>query len=280
MATDFSKYHRRPEGPGLLFSEDMTCGALRLEILGGSGKVSLDGRAFTVMVIDGSGKVLGEKLFVEDMLYVPAGRDEALEYDFSGRALLVRYAPAGDEPEPIRGKVLVRMGQALGYVRTQYRGNMHGWGKTALEFNPQGIVYTDKLWGVSRDVLCQELVMPPNHVVPVHHHGEFGRDPSGDDFWQSYYVWEGSAQVDIGTSVKDMTTVEIQADSVLLFPNGVAHNVTAGEGGCRYTFFERRKPGNAANLFMDEERDYERQLSLRGNLPLEEFLRTAHARRM
>ena len=37
-------------------------------------------------------------------------------------------------------------------------------------FNPRGILYTDKLWGTSRDVLCQELSMPPGHVVPVHAH--------------------------------------------------------------------------------------------------------------
>jgi len=280
MATDFRKYHRRPEGPGLHFSEDMTCGALRVETIGGAGSLDLDGRALTLVVIDGSGKILGEELFVEDLLYLPAGSDGALEYDFSGRALLIRYSPAGDEPEPIRGHVVVRMGQALGYVRTHCRGNMHGWGKSFLEFNPLGIVCTDKLWGVSRDALCQEMVMPPKHMVPAHHRGEFGREPDGDDSWQICYVWEGSARVEIGTSVKDLTSVEIQPDSVLLLPNGVAHNLTAGGSGCRYLSFQRRGPGDAANLFLDQEKDHERMLSLRGSMPLEEYLRTEHARRM
>ncbi len=277
---DFTKYHRRPEGPGLLFSEDMTCSALRVEVLGGSGSVKLDGRALTLLVIDGSGRVLGEELFVEDLLYLPAGREGELVYDFSGRALLIRYAPAGEEPDPLRGHVVVRMGHALGYVRTQYKGATHGWGGRASAFNPQGIVYTDKLWGVSRDVLCQELIMPPGHAVPVHQHGELGRDPDGDDFWQAYYVWEGSAKVEIGASVKNMSSVELRADSVLIYPNGVAHNVIAGENGCRYLFFERRRPGGSVNLFLDEEKDYERRLTLRGNMSLEDFLRVEHARKM
>jgi mannose-6-phosphate isomerase-like protein (cupin superfamily) len=280
MATDFSKYHRRPEGPGLLFSEDMTCGALRIEVLGGKGSLELDGRALTILVLDGSGKLLGEELFVEDLLYCPPGREGELEYEFSGRALLIRYAAAGEEAEPIRGHVVIRMGQALGYVRTQYRGNMHGWGKAAEDFNPRGIVYTDKLWGISRDVLAQELLMPPGHMVPVHNHGEFGREPDGEDFWQAYYVWEGSARVEIGTSVKDMTSIDIHRDSVLVYPNGVAHNVVAEGIGCRYMFFERRKPGSTVGLFLDEEKDYERKLALRGNMAFEEFLRTEHARRM
>jgi hypothetical protein len=76
-----------------------------------------------------------------------------------------------------------------------------------------------------------------------------------------------------------MVGVEIRADSVLVFPNGVAHNVTAGEGGCRYLFLERRRPGGTVNLFLDEEKDYERQLSLRGSMSLEEFLRFERARR-
>ncbi|MHC4916157.1 MAG: cupin domain-containing protein [Planctomycetota bacterium] len=278
MKTDLSKYHRRPEGPGLLFSEDMTCSALRIEVLGGGGKLEFDGRSCTVVVIDGAGKLLGEDLFVEDMVFVPAGRKGSEEYEFSGRALLVRYAPAGDEPEPIRGHVVLRMGQALGYVRTQYRGGVHGWGGTSRGFNPRGIVYTDKLWGISRDVLAQELMMPAGHSVPVHAHGKVGGEPVGDDFWQMYYVWEGSALVQMGSSPSDIAEIQIRPDSVLVYPNGVAHNVIAGEQGCRYLFVERRRPGGHVNLFLDEEKDYERRLTLRGDRSLEEFLRTEGAR--
>ena len=122
--------------------------------------------------------------------------------------------------------------------------------------------------------------MPPGHVVPVHQHGELGRDPAGDDFWQAYYVWEGSARVEIGASVRDMASVELRAESVLVYPNGVAHNVVAGDNGCRYLFFERRRPGGSVNLFLDEEKDYERELTLRGNMSLEDFLRVEHARKM
>jgi mannose-6-phosphate isomerase-like protein (cupin superfamily) len=278
MKTDLSKYHRRPEGPGLLFSEDMTCAALRVEVLGGSGSLELDGRSTTLVVIDGSGRFLGEDLVVEDMVFVPAGRRGSEEYDFSGRALLVRFAAAGDEPEPIRGHVVVRMGQALGYVRTQYRGGVHGWGAAAREFNPKGIVYTDKLWGISRDVLAQELVMPAGHCVPVHSHGDVGGEPTGEDFWQVYYVWEGSALVQMGSSLDDIAEIEIRPDSVLVYPNGVAHNVVAGEKGCRYLFLERRRPGGNVNLFLDEEKDYERLLTLRGGMSLEDFLRAESAR--
>jgi mannose-6-phosphate isomerase-like protein (cupin superfamily) len=174
--------------------------------------------------------------------------------------------------------VVIRKGEALGYVRTQYRGNMHGWGRAVAGFNPKGIVYTDKLWGASRDVLAQELAMPPGHIVPVHAHGALGRKPSADDFWQAYYVWAGSARVDIGRSLSDRTTISIGPGSVLVYPNGVAHNVVAGAKGCRYVFFERRGAATAGNLDLDNEKDYERRLSLRLDLSLDEFLRSELAR--
>lgn len=273
-----SKYHRRPEGPGLLFSEDATCGALRVEVLGGEGSVLLDGRAATLMVMDGSGSAWGEELYVEDLLYLPADTRGTLDYKLTGRALFIRYAPTGEEPEAIRGHVVVRMGAALGYVRTQYKGAAHGWGGPLAGFNPQGIVYTDKLWGVSRDVLAQELIMPPAHVVPIHQHGQLGRDPDGSDFWQVYYVWEGSAEVQMGRSAREVEKLQIRAESVLVYPNGVAHNVIAGENGCRYLFFERRRAGGSMHLYLDEEKDYERKLTLRANMSLEEFLRTERVR--
>jgi mannose-6-phosphate isomerase-like protein (cupin superfamily) len=274
----FDKYHRRPEGPGLLFSEDLTCGALRAEVIGGRGGVEMDGRSLTLLLMDGAGTVLEEKLFVGDMLFVPAGRTGRLGYELTGRALLVRYAPSGDEAEPLRGHAVIRLGQALGYVRTQYRGSTHGWGAEVCSFNPQGLTYTDKLWGISRDVLSQELVVPPGHRVPVHQHGELGREPSGEDYWQLCYFWEGSARVDLGSSPGDIGSLDVRAESAVLYPNGVAHTVEAGPAGCRYVYFERRKPGGAVHLQFDSERDYERSLTLRAGMSLEDFLRAGRAR--
>jgi mannose-6-phosphate isomerase-like protein (cupin superfamily) len=151
---------------------------------------------------------------------------------------------------------------------------MHGWAPAVAGFNPRGVVYTDKLWGASRDVLCQELAMPPNHVIPVHAHGALGRRPSADDFWQAYYVWAGSARVDIGRSLSDRAALTIRPGSVLVYPNGVAHNVVAGRSGCRYIFFERRSAATAGNLNLDAEKDYERRLALRLGMSLEDFLRS------
>jgi len=275
----FAKWHRRAEAPGVLFTEQETCGVLGIEVLAGSGEAKLDGRALTFLVIEGAGEARGESLAVEDLLYVPAGAEGTLEYALEGRALVVRYAPAGEAVEPVRGHLLVRKGQALGYVRTQYRGAAHGWGPRVSGFNPEGIVYTDKLWGASRDVLAQELVMPPGHAVPCHQHGRLGAAPSGDDFWQLYYVWEGAARVDVGRSAGDIESLEIGPGSVLVYPNGVAHNVVAGGKGCRYVFLERRGVGEAdGNLDLDAERDYEHRLTLRLETSLEEFLRAERAR--
>ena len=79
---------------------------------------------------------------------------------------------------------------------------------------------------------------------------------------------------DVDLETVETVGIEIRADSVLVYPNGVAHNVTAGERGCRYVYFERRRPSSTVNLFLDEEKDYERRLTLRGKASLENFLRT------
>ncbi len=271
-----SAYHKKVAKPGVLFSAAQTCGALGIETLAGRGGFAVEDGAVMVIVVSGRGTVAGEELAAEDLLYIPAGTEGEFGFDLSGggRALLARFAPLARGPESIRGHVVVRKGEALGYVRTQYRGNMHGWGAGVAGFNPNGIVYTDKLWGASRDVLAQELAMPPGHIVPVHAHGELGRKPSADDFWQAYYVWEGSARVDIGRSLRDRTTLSIGPGSVLVYPNGVAHNVKAGPKGCRYIFFERRGAATAGNLNLDAEKDYERRLSLRLDTGLDDFLRS------
>ncbi|HOX07308.1 MAG TPA: hypothetical protein PK280_12965 [Planctomycetota bacterium] len=268
-----SAYHRKAGRPGVLFSAAQTCGALEIEILAGRGEFAGGGEALMVIVISGRGTVAGEELRTEDILYLPAGAEGQYGFALSGKALLARFAPLAGGPEAIRGPVVIRKGEALGYVRTQYRGNMHGWGAAVAGFNPRGIVYTDKLWGASRDVLAQELAMPPGHIVPVHAHGAVGRKPSADDFWQAYYVWEGSARVDIGRSLRDRTALSIGPGSVLVYPNGVAHNVVAGPKGCRYIFFERRGAATAGNLNLDNEKDYERRLSLRLGTRLDDFLR-------
>ena len=275
---ELRSYCRKVIRPGMLVPAQRTCGVLEIEVLSSRGEFLLEHGSAMVIVVSGRGDVAGEGLDCEDILYLPAGTEGCFGYELSGRALLARFAPLARGPEPIRGHVVVRKGEALGYVRTQYRGNMHGWGAGVAGFNPNGIVYTDKLWGASRDVLAQELAMPPGHIVPVHAHGELGRKPSADDFWQAYYVWEGSARVDIGRSLRDRTTLSIGPGSVLVYPNGVAHNVKAGPKGCRYIFFERRGAATAGNLNLDAEKDYERRLSLRLDTGLEEFLRSELAR--
>jgi mannose-6-phosphate isomerase-like protein (cupin superfamily) len=273
-----SAYHKKVTRPGLLFSTAQTCGALGIEVLAGRGEFATDGEAVLGIIISGRGTVAGEELRTEDLLYLPAGIEGEFGYELSGRVLLARFAPLAAGLESIRGQVVIRKGEALGYVRTQYGGKMHGWGRAVTNFNPRGIVYTDKLWGASRDVLAQELAMPPGHSVPVHAHGALGRKPSADDFWQAYYVWEGSARVDIGRSLRDRTTLAVGPGSVLVYPNGVAHNVVAGPQGCRYVFFERRGAATAGNLDLDNEKDYERRLSLRLDMSLDEFLRAELAR--
>ena len=271
-------YHKKATKPGVLFSEKHTCGALRVEVLAGRGRARLDGRAAMFMLIAGRGKVGGEVFGAEDLIYLPAGLHGAFDYELAGRALLVRFAPLARGPEALRGPVILRRGQALGYVRRQYGGAAHGWGAAVRGFNPRGITYTDKLWGASRDVLAQELAMPPGHMIPVHVHGGLGGSPSARDFWQAYYVWEGSARVDIGRSLREVASIKIGPGSVLVYPNGVAHNVVAGPNGCRYIFFERRGAATAGNLDLDSEKDYERRLSLRLDMNLKEFLRTELAR--
>jgi mannose-6-phosphate isomerase-like protein (cupin superfamily) len=273
-----SAYHKKVARPGVLFSAEHTCGALSIEVLAGRGEFCVHRGAAMVVVIAGDGHVAGERLGAEDLLYLPAGMEGEYGYDLNGRALLARFAPLAAGPEALRGPVVIRRGEALGYVRTQYRGNMHGWGVAVAGFNLRGVVYTDKLWGESRDVLSQELAMPPGHVIPVHAHGALGRKPSADDFWQAYYVWAGSARVDIGRSLRDRTTLAIGPGSILVYPNGVAHNVVAGPKGCRYIFFERRGAATAGNLNLDAEKDYERRLSLRLDMSLAEFLRSELAR--
>jgi mannose-6-phosphate isomerase-like protein (cupin superfamily) len=268
-----SAYHKKVSKPGVLFAAAQTCGALGIEVLAGRGEFAVEAGPVMIIVISGRGAVAGEELGTEDILYVPAGTVGDFGYELSGRAILARFAPLARGPEAIRGHVVIRKGEALGYVRTQYRGNMHGWGRAVAGFNPKGIVYTDKLWGASRDVLAQELAMPAGHIVPVHAHGPLGRKPSADDFWQAYYVWEGSARVDIGRSLRDRTKLTIGPGSVLVYPNGVAHNVVAGPKGCRYVFFERRGAAAAGNLNLDAEKDYERKLTLRLNVSLADFLK-------
>ena len=273
-----SSYHKKVSRPGVLFSAKDTCGALSVEVLAGRGEFRVHGGPVMVLVIKGDGLVAGEALGAEDLLYLPAGTDCECGYHVRGKALLARFAPLARGSEGLRGAAVIRKGEALGYVRTQYRGNMHGWGPAVAGFNPRGIVYTDKLWGASRDVLCQELAMPPGHVIPVHVHGALGRLPSADDFWQAYYVWAGSARVDIGRSLREVASIRIGPGSVLVYPNGVAHNVVAGPAGCRYIFFERRGAATAGNLSLDDEKDYERRLSLRLGMTLEDFLRSELAR--
>lgn len=270
--------HRRAARPGLLFSERRTAGALRLEVLAGAGRLELDGRAAALVVLSGGGSALGRRLGRQDLLYLPAGTRGALDYRLRGRALLARFAAASRRPEALGGPLLVRRGQAFGYVRRQYRGLAHGWGEELAGFNPRGIVYVDKLWGTGRDVLAQELAMPPGHVVPVHAHGRLGAAPDGRGFWQFYCVWAGSARVDLGRPGQRPVRLRIGPGSVLVYPNGVAHNVVAGARGCRYLYMEKREAGAPPHLDLDAERDYERRLTLRANLSLEAFLRAESPR--
>ena len=221
-------YHKKVTRPGLLFSERHTCGALGIEVLAGRGRARLDGRAAMLLLVSGRGRAGGEAFSAEDLVYLPAGLRGAFDYDLAGRALLARFAPLERGPEALRGPVIIKRGQALGYVRRQYGGAAHGWGAAVRGFNPKAIAYTDKLWGASRDVLAQELAMPPGHMVPVHVHGALGQPPSARDFWQAYYVWEGSARVDIGRSLREVASIKFGPGSVLVYPNGVAHIVIAG----------------------------------------------------
>jgi mannose-6-phosphate isomerase-like protein (cupin superfamily) len=260
MKMKLSAYHRKLGRPGVLFSERETCGALGIEVLSGRGRTSIDGRAALVLAVSGRTEFFGNRLSAGDLLYWPAGIIGAPDYAVGGRALLVRFAPASHGPEIVSAPMVIPAGAAFGYVRTQYCGAAHGWGRAAAGFNPAGVRYLDKLWGTSRDVLCQELAMPPGHVVPVHAHGRLGAKPDGRDFWQAYYVWEGSARVDIGRSPRETTTLRISRGSVLIYPNGVAHNVIAGPRGCRYIFFEKRAEDHPRTMDLDAEKDYERKL--------------------
>jgi mannose-6-phosphate isomerase-like protein (cupin superfamily) len=157
-------------------------------------------------------------------------------------------------------------------VRLQYRGLDHGRSPEHARFNPEGITYVDKLWGSSRDVLSQELSMPPRAVVPCHAHEPLGAPPDGNSVWQAYYVWEGRARVHIGRSLDSIEKVDLVPGDVLLYPNGVAHKVVAGEEGARYVFLEKRARGDTGGMVLEEEAAYERKLTSRLDMDLETFI--------
>jgi len=264
--------------PGTVFSYRQTAGAMEVVALAGAGQIELHGRSVTINGISGRAEVGGVRVDQEDFLYLPPGEARALPYQTDGLLLVCEYAPVGESPDLARGPILVPKGRANGYVRTQYCGPSHGWGPDFSKFNPQGITYVDKLWGSSRDVLAQELTIPPHHIVPCHNHHTLGLPPDVRHAWQAYYVWEGTARVDIGRTVDDIETLPIGAGDVLIYPNGVAHNVIAGRDGCRYIFLEKKSVDDPLNLNLDAEKDYERRLSSRLAMDLKSFIRVETAR--
>ena len=264
--------------PGTVFSYRQTAEAMELVALAGEGRIELRGRSVTINGIRGHAEVAGTAVDQEDFLYFPPGRSESLPYRTDGLLLVCEYAPVGDAPDLAIGPILVPRGRANGYIRTQYRGSSHGWGPDFSKFNPQGITYVDKLWGSSRDVLAQELTIPPHHIVPCHNHHTLGLSPDVRHAWQAYYVWEGTARVDIGRSVDDIETLQIGPGDVLIYPNGVAHNVIAGQDGCRYIFLEKKSVDDPLSLNLDAEKDYERRLSSRLAMDLRSFIQIEAAR--
>ncbi len=275
---DFKNYHFQVEGPGVVFDEERSAGAMRMVALSGAGAEPLEGRAATINVLKGSATALGLTMQAEDFLYMPPGFVEELSYQTEGLLLLTLYAPVSDDADIAQGPLLIPRGVANGYVRVQYQGRGHGWGEEFARFNPEGITYVDKLWGCSRDVLSQELIMPPGAVVPCHVHDKLGQPPDGDLAWQAYYVWEGSAQVEIGNSADAIVTLELAPHDVLLYANGVAHKVVAGEGGVRYIFLEKKAKDDTENKVLEKERDYERHLTLRLDMDLKTFIELETAR--
>jgi mannose-6-phosphate isomerase-like protein (cupin superfamily) len=274
----YGEFLTRLRGRGTVFSYQQTSGAMELVALEGVGRIELRGRSVTINGIRGHAEVGGVGLSQEDFLYLPPGEPEPIPYQTDGLLLVCEYAPVGDAPDLSIGPILVPKGRANGYVRTQYRGSSHGWGPDFSKFNPQGITYVDKLWGSSRDVLAQELTIPPHHIVPCHNHHTLGLPPDVRHAWQAYYVWEGTARVDIGRNVDDIETLQIGPGDVLIYPNGVAHNVVAGEQGCRYVFLEKKSVDDLLNLNLDAEKDYERRLSSRLAMDLKSFIQVETAR--
>ncbi|MFQ6048724.1 MAG: cupin domain-containing protein [Phycisphaerae bacterium] len=274
----YQQYLKHVDSPGVLFSYEQTAGAMQLAAVAGHGTIEPTQRAVTVNGIRGSGRIGSFDFAQEDFLYLPAGWNQPIDYRIDGLLLVCQYAPVRDVPELARGPILIPPGRASGYIRVQYRGLSHGWGGDFAGFNPQGITYVDKLWGLSRDVLAQELTIPPGHIVPCHNHHRLGLPPDGRHAWQAYYVWQGSARVDIGRSLSDIQTLQIGPGDVLIYPNGVAHNVIAGPQGCRYIFLEKKSVDDPLNLDLDSEKDYERRLSSRLDMDLASFIRLELAR--
>jgi hypothetical protein len=274
----YERYLKKLDAPGTVFSYEQTAGAMHLLALGGTGQIELRRRAITINGIAGTATVGDFNLQQEDVLYLPSNMIGKLNYRTDGLLLLCEYAPVCDVPEMIRGPIFIPKGRANGYVRTQYRGPSHGWNTDFAAFNPQGIRYVDKLWGTSRDVLAQELTIPPNHAVPCHNHHTLGLEPDGRHAWQAYYVWAGSARVDIGRTADDIQTLQFATGHVLIYPNGVAHNVIAGPQGCRYIFLEKKSVEDPADLNLDAEKDYERRLTSRLGMDLKTFIQLETAR--
>ncbi len=271
------EYKFRADGPGPVFGFDASCGAMSITALTGKGTEKIRGSAATVNVLSESAAVEEMELGKEDFVYFPAGSLETMRYKADGLILLTLYAPVSEEPDPARGPIIVPRGRANGYVRTQYRGSDHGTEEGYASFNPDGITYVDKVWGCSRDVLSQELTMPPGAIVPCHVHDVLGLPPNRDKVWQAYYVWEGSARVDIGNSRDSISTIEMEGGDVILYPNGVAHNVVAGDDGCRYIFLEKKALGDDGGLNLDQEREYEHRLTCRLDMNLAAFIRQEKA---
>ncbi len=268
---DVAKYRLHVEEKGDGFGFDLTCGAMRCRVYAGGEVVENEGRPTAIVGLRGETEVAGCRLGREYFLFLPHGYASRVEVGGKGLVLVVEFTPVCDEPEILNGPLCIPPGRACGYVRTQYRGLQHGRGDAFARFNPDGIRYTDKLWGCSKDVLSQELCMPAGSVIPVHVHGVPAEEPDADGMWQMYYVWEGTAVVEMASPGRPVGTVEIGPGDVLVYPPGTAHNVKS-EGGCRYLYFERKAKGSSPNLDLDEEFDYERKLTCRLGMGVEAFL--------
>jgi uncharacterized protein YjlB len=270
----------RPAAVGTVFTFQETLGALNLRCVESASKpVTVRSKYTTTVHVIGGAAACGARTVDEqDVVYLPkvAGGCKLTLTPADGplRLLIAEYgdvkgaAPNTDAPLFIDGD------RGTGYWRTQYGGPRHGM----PDFNPKGVKYRDICWPyLDPAILAQTVEIPPHHMVPAHAHGRAGEPVTGAKVWQWYYCYRGRAKIHIGASVQTYCEVELKAGDVMVYPNGLAHNVLCGGEGCFYIFGEKKGDGQVAPPVLEDEFVYEKKLCTRGAMSVRELLEKERA---